>query len=228
MELIKDTKGFAEEFEKNALSRFGSLNKNDYEVLILTLLKKYGSLKGMSPFDISIKLRISESKVKKLLYDSNIVYGNYSEEEMIDTFFQLLTKSKFVADGREIKFAIEDKYLRTSIQALLKREGFFADGSFNSDVVVINYVALSFLLDLYYKKRSDYNDIKSNVEKAMKDSTRQPFSWSSLGQSFANGVVENIPNMVDLIKIIAEPTSAALTVAGSIVKLVTAVVKRNK
>lgn len=54
---------------------FGSMDKHDFEVWIFNYLLQ-SRLKGMSDYDISIMLRIPESKVKRLKYDASMKYAH--------------------------------------------------------------------------------------------------------------------------------------------------------
>ena len=54
---------------------FGSMNKNDFEVWIFYFLL-HNQLKGMGNYDISLELRIPESKVKRLKYEAELKYGS--------------------------------------------------------------------------------------------------------------------------------------------------------
>ena len=56
-----------QDFIDNYLKRgFGSMNKNDFEVMIMHELLQ-GKLKGKSNYEISRELRVPESKVKRLI-----------------------------------------------------------------------------------------------------------------------------------------------------------------
>lgn len=67
--LNKDS--FAEEFVERYLGQgFGLVSKSEFELLIFYLLRKYGSIEKYTPFEISIALGISETRVKNLMYSS--------------------------------------------------------------------------------------------------------------------------------------------------------------
>lgn len=145
---------FGEKFLGVYLQRgFGSMNKNDFEVLIFHLLREtYGKDKRMSNYQWSLDLHIPETKVRKLSYEADLIYQIYDPELLKRKFFDILDAnvSKFSSDGKKIQFVIEDKSLRTMLSADLKDLGYFADGSFNTEVVSVELNAFAALLIKYY------------------------------------------------------------------------------
>ena len=70
---ITDKESFADEFMEQYETRgFGSMTKNDFEVLVFNLLRKHGDLKGKTNFEISLELQIPETKVRRLAYESDL------------------------------------------------------------------------------------------------------------------------------------------------------------
>ena len=63
----------ADAFFQKCITSFGSMNKNDYEVELLHLLFENG-WKNKSDFEVSVDLKIPESKVKRLRYETYLVY----------------------------------------------------------------------------------------------------------------------------------------------------------
>ena len=165
MELSKDKE---EEFAIEFISRyskvgFGSMNKNDFEVMIYDLLKKYGNLSGKSNYDISLELQITESKVKKLSYEAELKYNDHNDDTFKNDFFKILEKSRYKKDGCKVQFSVEDKFLRTSISAKLKSLGHFSDSSFNSEIISIDVESFIDLLDCVLSKNEKECIIKNNT-----------------------------------------------------------------
>lgn len=73
---FKDEKsriGFANDFFRLYLeNNFGSLNKTEFEELILELLSRHSNIGDMSNFEISINLHIPEGRVRTMLYRSQL------------------------------------------------------------------------------------------------------------------------------------------------------------
>lgn len=164
MELNKGKEGeFAIEFiSRYSKVGFGSMNKNDFEVMIFDLLKKFGNLKGKSNYDISLELQITESKVKKLSYEAELKYNNHDAATFKNDFFKILEKSRYKRDTNKVLFSVEDKFLRTSISAKLKELGHFSDSSFNSEIISIDLESFIDLLDYVLSKNEKECIIKNN------------------------------------------------------------------
>ena len=122
---------------------FGVMNKTEFETLLYHVFKKNGLLTGKC-FDDSLKLQITESKARKLIYESQIRYEK-REKNDLDAYLRIslgihLKNAHFVKNktNDEIRFAIEDKYLRVALNAKLRECDYFADTSFNKDIVSLN------------------------------------------------------------------------------------------
>lgn len=127
---------------------FGSMTKNDFEVWIFDRLLR-SKLNGMSNFDISAELRIPESKVKRLRYESSLKYGNPTDATLYNAkFHDLLNKVNLKKGSKDIiQFAVEDVQLRKYLESILKKKGRFADTLLNTEVVSIKIDDLALLLD---------------------------------------------------------------------------------
>lgn len=159
---------FGQQFLDCYLSRgFGSMTKNDFEVLIFDLLRRIDSNQKTN-YGWSIDLQIPESKVKKLTYEADLTYYKYDKEQLRNKFFDYLEKfiTNFAIDETKISFVIEDRMLREMIYADLKTLGFFANGNFNSEIVTIQLKAFSALL-LYYYPQEFKQKIVEECEKQM-------------------------------------------------------------
>jgi hypothetical protein len=161
---ITDNVKFSQDFiDRYSRSGFGSMNKNDFKVLIYDLLKRYGNLKDKTNYESSILLQIPESKIKRLAYEADLKYGNIQEEDIETNFFKIIKESKLRSDQNKIQFVIENKFLRTSISAKLKKLGHFSDSSFNSEIISIHIDSFIDLLEDYYSKEKD------SIEKIVKE-----------------------------------------------------------
>ena len=120
---------------------FGVMNKTEIETLFYYVLRKHDLLTGKC-FDDSLKLQIPEAKARKLIYESQVKYENRNQEDM-DCYVrkavgECLTHASFVKNNKEIRFAIEDKYLRVALNAKLRANNYFADTSFNKDIISLD------------------------------------------------------------------------------------------
>ena len=130
---------------------FGLMNKTEIETLLYFVLKKNGLLAGKC-FDDSIALEVPEAKVRRLLYESEIKYNKRSDEER-DVYLrqkigECLQRATFVKNNKQIKFVIEDKYLRVALNAKLRANGLFADTSFNTDIITLDESVLDRVINI--------------------------------------------------------------------------------
>ena len=103
MKNVNKSKTEMEEFIDKYLTRgFGSMNKNDFEVEIMHWLLQ-NRLNGKSNYEISRKLRIPESKVKRLIYEASLKYER-SEKELLENFIECLLCAQELKEGDKIKF----------------------------------------------------------------------------------------------------------------------------
>ena len=170
---LNNPDAFASCFLKTYISRgFGAMNKNDIEVLLFSLFKRDGVFSKKSNFELAKMLHITEAKVKRLAYESELVYGESKERELQEKFLNLLSLSKIQEENGTLRFVVEDKFLRSSIYEDLKKNGYYIDSSFNSEIVSIKKDALVFLLNQYYSEEEKneivekYNEVRTSVKKA--------------------------------------------------------------
>ena len=126
---------------------FGSMTKNDFEVMIFAELLQTSLLKK-SNYEISIDLRIPESKVKRLRYEASLKYNILSEDDY-RLMFKEIAQNAIIKDEKII-LSIEDISLRKFINFKLKKNGKFSDTSFNSEIVVIRSKDFAELLKELY------------------------------------------------------------------------------
>jgi hypothetical protein len=181
---------FASEFMSRYSTRgFGAMNKNDFEVLIFDLLKKYGDLKEKSNYEISRALQIPETKVRRLAYESDLKYSQLTEENISVAFFKIVANSKLRGDLNKVEFVIESKFLRASIGAQLKKLGHYADSSFNAEIVRIHLDSFIDLLEHYYNKKA-IESIVTNCKQAIKkDKDTTEITFQFILKKFLEGLV---------------------------------------
>jgi len=149
---------------------FGSMNKNDFEVWIFNYLLQ-NDLHGKSNYDVSVELRIPESKVKRFRYEASLKYGNPSDKDQYNAAFKALLNKVNLKKGSDktIQFAVEDIQLRKYLDSILKKKGRFADTSFNSEVVSITIDDLAELLNEVCTEKEKQDLLKKAKEKNFVD-----------------------------------------------------------
>lgn len=169
---------------------FGVMNKTEIETLLYHILKKNNILTGEC-FDDSFSLQITEAKARKLIYESQIKYGTTDKDELLlylrKSVGRCLTHAYFGRNNKEIKFAIEDKYLKVALHAQLRAHGFFADTSFNTDIVTLDENAFAKMVTLLVPNYQR-NDVLAKVDSdAITDETK-----AKDGESFWSSLVKDL------------------------------------
>ncbi|MBP3228009.1 MAG: hypothetical protein J6M53_04375 [Bacteroidaceae bacterium] len=175
---------------------FGTMNKNDYEVATFHAMLQ-DELARLSDYAISVRLRIPESKVRRLRYEAALRYGdsNSNEKSYKDKFTELLLRGKFrVTDSNRIQFAISDKLFRLYLNDMLMHDGRFADTSFNPNIVSLPYKDLEYLLIQFGENTQERIDkIKETVKETNVD---LPKTMTECIKEVGAGLVKNAAKKV--------------------------------
>ena len=83
---------------------FGSMNKNDFEVEIFHYLLQTNYFESTKDYEISRQLRIPQSKVKRLKYESELKYPEKNQDEKVK---EILGNAKIYFDRECIVLSIE-------------------------------------------------------------------------------------------------------------------------
>ena len=172
---------------------FGSMNKNDFEVWIFNQLLQ-GRLKGKSNYEISRELNLPESKVKRLRYEADLKYS--SEQEIENRLYEILNQTlskaylKVIGKDVQIQFIIEDLSVRKFLDYKLKKNGFFSDSSFNSEIVSVRSEGLKFLYECTPNGKRDF-EIFEKADKA-KSGNKGPNWFVECLKSLVNGFCTGI------------------------------------
>lgn len=133
---------------------FGSMNKNDFEVFIFSRLISYSpQFKGSSDYAVSCKLKIPESKVKRLRYEAELKYGSADEKQLWDQLRKQLKSAQYRSSGNgALRLSIPEKRLRLFLKDQLQRSQRFFDSSFAENVVVLAVEDFLFLADKLFSE----------------------------------------------------------------------------
>lgn len=170
---------FTNELKKLYLdSNFGSFNKSELEELFIYLLWEYGNLKKLSNFEISIALHIPESRVRAIMYRSRLKYCEYSEANVRNDFFDILSNKKYeiVSRGKDSKesdicITIEQQYLKEALEAKIKEAGKAINGNFYKETLVLSSEAFSNLIVSFFppgEVEAAQKELKKKIKKAEK------------------------------------------------------------
>jgi hypothetical protein len=125
--------------------------------MMMHLILEHSDLEKISNHELSIKFKISESKIRTLRYEAKLKHIKDQEIYIKEEFFKVLAKAQLEVEKKKIMFSVEDKYLKTGIQAKLKALGSFADSSFNTELVKISE-------DAFVELLASLSFIKDNIK----------------------------------------------------------------
>ena len=163
-------KNYMEEFIKEYLNRgFGSMNKNDFEVFIFNELLKT-KLKGKSNFEISLILKIQESKVKRLRYEAAL---KFPQAECNLKTMALKALETVTIENERIIFQTENILLKSYISSLMKSRGKTCDSSYNQEIIVIRLEDYEILINELY----DSKFLDENLNKMKKNTGNDKLTW---------------------------------------------------
>ena len=129
-----------ENFIKEYLKRgFGSMTKNDFEVWIFHQLL-CGQLHGKTNREISVALRIPDSKVKRLRYEADLKWGSPDDDSSYhDALVAVVKKARLINEKKQIQFVIEDTALLKYLDSRMKHANVSWDKSLNSENISIDF-----------------------------------------------------------------------------------------
>ena len=173
---------------------FGTMNKNDFEVLIFNKLLE-SKCRDKSDYEISIELRIPESKVKRLRYEAELKYSIADEDERKDQLAEKIRKARFEqVKGDQIRFCLEDKVLRSYLQNVLTKDGRFYDSSFVSSIIVLSVSDFLYLIQQVYL--DDWEEMVKKAKRDIKEPNEFPKTFAEAlgdaGKGFCMKLLDNV------------------------------------
>ena len=170
---------------------FGSMNKNDFEVEIFHYLLQTNYFESTKDYEISRQLRIPQSKVKRLKYESELKYPEKNQDEKVK---EILDNAKIYFDRECIVLSIEDELIRKHLDCEIKKHNSYSDLSFNTELLRLNFEDYIYLVEKFEgknkveetkKKLETWLNAKDDKEKAKIKKT----GFKDLFFEFAKGIV---------------------------------------
>lgn len=110
------------------------LSKGEQEALIFRAMVERQIVDLDKPlFELSLQLGVPLSKVQSLVYRYRLSIHNSDAD--IQSIANRMALVDFDPKARKVVFALEDKFLRDLLIAMLKKQGLFADTSFNREFI---------------------------------------------------------------------------------------------
>ncbi|MBO7132761.1 MAG: hypothetical protein J6W06_01190 [Bacteroidales bacterium] len=181
---------------------FGSMNKNDFEVEIFHYLQKNGYFKSQTDYDISIQLRMPQSKVKRLKYESSLKFPDDNKDEKIK---KILGKAKIYFDRECLVLSIEDELIRKHLDCEIKKHNSYSDLSFNTELLRLSFEDYIYLVGKFEgeskveemrEKLTSWLNGKEEKERAKIKKTGFKDLFFEFAKGFANGAGSVVANCV--------------------------------
>ncbi len=197
---INDSQEFTKTLMENILERgFGTLSKKDIDVLMMHLLFNDKQFDESSDhYEIAKKLKTTPAKVRNLIYDMQLRYGN-EELDIKQILLTRLLSGQYVVDGPYIVLEIRNPQYKDLFEYEVRQLGGFSDGSFNSSVIKLKKEALRKLFNKFF---DDFEIEKimgslSNEEKKILEDRNIDYANSSellfsLLKTFADSTVSQV------------------------------------
>ncbi|HCG7120905.1 TPA: hypothetical protein NJ321_004562 [Vibrio parahaemolyticus] len=178
---------FLDFFLKRYLERgFGTLSKSEIDMLLMHLIMEHSDLKYKPNHEVSLDLKLSETKVKNLIHKAKLQFIENHDEYVKAEFLALLHKSKLETSKSKVIMVIEDAFVKQGIQARLKSLGHFADNSFNAELVKISLSSFYDLLRSFYEA-SDVALFEQEINEALENDDENKIEFKGLLKSFLEG-----------------------------------------
>jgi len=209
---IKNKQSFTDKFIAKFLENgFGSLPKREIEIYIMNLLLEDGQFINKNGdidyHEVSLILRLSETKVRNLIYEVELKYKK--EHSFINQLIELIEKNKYESIDGKVKFNVQSPLLKQSFEYEVRQlPNSISDGSFAKNIVTITNDTFEKLLKkLFIDEQKISNFIKSLPENKKeivtdKDSLFREFTKEFLKTSGSRSadLVFDFINPINLLK----------------------------
>ncbi len=203
-------------FAEYAKLSFGSMAKRDLECLLLHCMRESGLLDDSSNRALANALGLNETRLKGYLVDARYKFRADDMAEnvrkLIDGIFAREGTKVVHEDGRYL-FAIEDPVVKLDFEEAMKDVGYFADGSFNRELVRVKDYALLAFLFRWNRSDDTYDAFKalqkkaSASEKELLDILAREKSWLERGKD----LLEALGGAYDKVVLLRKLAALALT-----------------
>lgn len=194
-------------------SGFGTKNKNDFEVLFFRALLEDEDFYKKSDFEKCKTLHITESKLKKLKYEADLLY-NPLQVDLEEKLIHALKTATFKGNSALLQFVVRDRYLKFYFEDLLYKAGRFPDSSFNSNIVIIDFKDLITIYNSFEKGQDSLKELLIYAH----DNFNPNITISDLFQGITNCIDGNSQGLI----------SAGVGVVTNGIKMIMQKIDRNQ
>lgn len=125
-------------------SGFGSASKREIDLLVFHHITQAREHKGKTNYQLSTELKIPESRIKTFRLTSALKYQTINSKTILGNIIFRLSKSQqFSAiEKGKVEISLEDPIEKRELENFLKSKGYFAEYTFNAEVLRIAPIRL--------------------------------------------------------------------------------------
>lgn len=182
---------------------FDFIDKKEMKVYILYLLLEDGQFINengeIDHHEISIALKISETKVRNLIYEVELKYR--ANQNFTEKLINLIEQGKYEVIDEKVKFAVHDPLLKQFFEYEIRNLNCVSDGSFSKHIVTISKNTFEKLLLKLIKDDKKVANIINDLPMNLKDQITDKESLikefvREFGKSFASTSGERVANFL--------------------------------
>jgi len=147
---------------------FSQMSKHDVDLLMYKYITENTNfLKNLSCYEISKKLVISTTKVKRLQLDNFLRSGGADNKQCVQDLLVQIKNGKIKPElsKDKIKFIVDDPILKQEFEHIIKELGYIVDYSFNKDVISIQLTSFLYAI----KEKIPNEEYKEFEKKLLKE-----------------------------------------------------------
>jgi len=201
---INNKSKFTDNFISKLLENgFDYMKEKELKVYILYLLLEDGQFVGddgeIDFHEMSLALKISETKVRNLIYEVELKYRN--NHNFIEELIDIIEKGKYEVSDNKVKFAVHNPLVKQYFEYEIRKLNSVSDGSFAKYIVTISKNTFEKLLLKLYGDRQTADEIIQNLPEPWKEKITDQESLikefvKEFGKGFANASGERSANLL--------------------------------
>ena len=149
--------------------------------------------------EISLELKISETKVRNLVYEVELKYRD--NHNFIEQLINIIEKGKYEVTDGKVKFAVHNPLVKQYFEYEIRKLDGVSDGSFAKHIVSISTATFEKLLLKMYGDSTKANEIISELPKNLQEKITDKYGLikefvREFGKSFASSSGERTANLL--------------------------------
>ncbi|MDQ1243692.1 MAG: hypothetical protein QG565_32, partial [Campylobacterota bacterium] len=201
---LNNKPSFTDKFLTKLLENgFDFMKEKELKVYILYLLLEDGQFVNNNGYidyhEISLVLKISETKVRNLVYEVELKYR--ANHNFIEQLISIIKKGKYEVTDGKVKFAVHNPLVKQYFEYEIRQLDGVSDGSFAKHIVSISTTTFEKLLLKLYGNSTKAGDIISELPDSLKENITDKDSLikefvREFGKSFSSTSGERSANLL--------------------------------